>query len=180
MLQSVLSPPPPAFPLLRSAYSGKNKTISHPIPSAKAENILSPIRKRAIKRVASQSSRSSDASSRAESEKIESARAQALIEASIPEQRETTSATASPITTLQSQPQTSSLSQDTNPLNVENVSLPHPLKGQTPSESSALMLETIPQAELLTVESAIVIPITEQEPDNTWLIDPFVEKEEEA
>ncbi|HEY4034676.1 MAG TPA: serine/threonine-protein kinase, partial [Ktedonobacteraceae bacterium] len=157
VLQSVLSPPP-AFPLLRSIYAGKHKSISHPIPSAKAENISSPIRKRATKRVASQSSKSSGAPSRAESERIESAKAQALIDASIPLQRKTTSATASPITALQSQLQTSSLSQDTNPLNVENVSLPHPLKGQTPSESSALMLETIPQAEILTVESAIVIP----------------------
>ena len=52
-IQSVLSPPP-AFPLFRSTYSRKKRTISHAVPSTNTEIISSPIRKHASRRAVTQ------------------------------------------------------------------------------------------------------------------------------
>jgi len=178
VIRAVLSPPP-AFPLLRSTYARKKSTISHPIASAQAGTVSSPIRKRALRRVASERPEPSETSSATQGDVREPAGADLFIDASGPEHTGTLSAPESLASALQSQLFPASLSQQTDLAgNRENTSLPpHPLKGQKDEEASALLFEAISPAEDLTAELVTTTPITEEEADEVLLTDAFVEEE---
>ncbi|HEX3643587.1 MAG TPA: serine/threonine-protein kinase, partial [Ktedonobacteraceae bacterium] len=87
VLQSILSPTP-AFPFIPSIHLRKDRTLSHPVASAKAESVTSPIRKRAAKRATLQPPEPSKASSSAQVDIRERVFVPPTYQASTPEQRE--------------------------------------------------------------------------------------------
>ena len=85
VIQSVLSPPP-AFPLVRSDHSRRNRAISHPMQIGKVRDVSSPISKRAhSKHPVSQSLEPSGASSSAEVDVAEPVNTASLSQVSMPE-----------------------------------------------------------------------------------------------
>src|SRR5258708_22711865 len=175
VIRSVLSPPP-AFPLLRSANSRKYRIISHPIQSAKAETVSSPIRKRVAKRVASQPFEPSEAFFSAEDNMAEPVVTPTISSASISRQAGTAPLTESLASALQSQ-----LSTHADPIgNRENDGPHQPLTEQKHSGSAATMLEAMPLSEVFTDEQAMTTLFTKQETKNSLFTGLFKEEEEET
>jgi len=161
VIRSILSPPP-AFPLLRSPNSRKQRIISRPMQSGKIETISSPIRKRATKRVAPQPFEPSEAFSSAENNIAEPVVAPAIPNASIPGQTGTAPLTESLASILQFQ-----LFTHADPLsNRDNENLDQPLKEQKHNTSAVAML---PLSDIFTDEQDITTLFANQEADNLLL-----------
>ena len=179
VIQSVLSPPP-AFPLLRSTYSGKNRAASQAVQPGKAGTISSPIRKHTAKRAALQIPEPPRTPSSARADMAEPGGAHLLVDTSLPEPTGSISNPESLASALQSDLFISSLSLDVAPLSNEESAIPdHPLKEHKHNESADFMVGTMSPSKGLTAELAMVTPITEEELDDALLTDPFVEKAEE-
>ncbi|HEY4033147.1 MAG TPA: hypothetical protein VGL94_04190 [Ktedonobacteraceae bacterium] len=157
VIQSVLSPAPP-FPLLLSTTSRKDKTISHPVKSTKAEAISSPIRRWASKRAALRQSEPSGASSSTEDNIATPVVSLSTLDASMPKQ---VASIPSPETLeLGSEVDlvVSSVSESAKSLSEEtDDSADQPLHLQKRNEFSATILETTPPFDIFTAEQGIDI-----------------------
>ncbi len=173
VIQAVLSPPP-AFPLARSVNASKQKTISDPVASVQTEGI----RKRASRRAAAERAEGSATFLSAQDERAQPAETRPIVGASTPEQTEPLSQAESLTSTLQSQLFISSLSLESEPLSTtDNTSPAHPLQGHKESAASERKGEAMPLSQGLTAQLAMDPPIPEEDQDDMWFINPFMQED---
>ncbi|HEY4033214.1 MAG TPA: protein kinase [Ktedonobacteraceae bacterium] len=172
VIQSILSPPP-AFPLVRSDRSRRNRAIAHSVRSAQVRDAAFPMSNRtALPDPVSQLLEPSGASFSAEVDVTKPVKTSSLFQVSMPEWAGIIPFPYESLTlALQAYPFTPPLSEKVDPIdNGENKSPSLLLKVQEPEGSSATKLEAVVQVEFPTTKQDKTTWTGEEHP-NSLLLD---------